>query len=325
MPSEFREIRVRITTHQTDQRLDRYLACQIKGLSRSRIQTLIDEGLVTLDGKPVKPSYLVKWGDEVLVRIPGPEPSPLVPEPIPLDVHYEDEHLIVVEKPAGIVVHPAHGHPSGTLVNALLYHCQDLQGIGGTLRPGLVHRIDKDTSGLLVVAKTERALNGLARQFKQKKAERIYRALAWGHPQPPEGRIEAPLGRSRRDRKLFGVVTGGKEAATRYRTLEKFELFSLLELQLETGRTHQIRIHLQHAGHPVLGDPQYGGRNRRLGPLNTSQRRFVAELFDLLPRQALHAGLLGFVHPVTGQTLRFESDFPEDIRKVLERLQNVGG
>ncbi len=319
--SEYREIRVRIKTHQPDQRLDSYLARQIGNLSRSRIQALIEKGLVTLNGKPVKASHLVKWDEEVLIRIPGPKPSPLTPEPIDLDIRYEDEHLIVVNKPAGLVVHPAYGHPSGTLVNALLYHCRDLPGIGGELRPGLVHRIDKDTSGLLVVAKTEQALEGLAKQFKKKTAERTYRAIAWGHLTPPEGRIEAPLGRSRRNRKLFGVVTGGKEAATRYRTLEQFELFSLLELQLETGRTHQIRIHLQHAGHPVLGDPQYGGRNRRLGPLSTAQRRFVAELFDLLPRQALHAGVLGFVHPITGHTLRFESEFPEDIANVLGRLR----
>jgi len=318
---EYHEIKLTIKTNQTDQRLDSYLARQIGNLSRSRIRKLMDEGLVTLDGKIVKPSYLVSMNEEVVLRLPGPEPSPLTPEDIPLDVRYEDEYLIVVNKPAGMVVHPAHGHPSGTLVNALLYHCQDLAGIGGEYRPGLVHRIDKDTSGLLVVAKEERTLAGLAKQFKKKTTERIYNAIAWGDVQPPQGRIDAPLGRMKRDRKLFDVVKGGKEAATRYRVLERFKLFSLLELQLETGRTHQIRIHLKHAGHPILGDPQYGGRNRRLGPLTTAQRNFVAEIFEILPRQALHAGILGFIHPKTGETLRFESEYPEDMRQVMEKLR----
>jgi 23S rRNA pseudouridine1911/1915/1917 synthase len=321
MDDEFREIWITIKTHHADQRLDSYLARQIGGLTRSRIQKLFEAGQVTVDGKTVKPSHLVKWGEKATIRIPGPKPSPLSPEPIPLDVRYEDHDLLVVDKPAGMVVHPALGHPSGTLVNALLHHCRDLEGIGGELRPGLVHRIDKDTSGLLVVAKTEPALSGLAKQFKKKTTERVYRAIIWGHLKPPLGRIEASLGRLKRDRKLFGVVPGGKEAATRYRTLERFELFSLAELQLETGRTHQIRIHMRHAGHPVLGDPQYGGRNRRLGPLTTRQRQFVAELFEILPRQALHAAVLGFIHPTTGEALYFESEFPDDIEEVLKRLR----
>ncbi len=323
IPDEFREIRLTIKTHLED-RLDVYLARQVGGLSRSRIRALMDGGLVTLDGKQVKPSYIVNWGEEVIIRQPGPEPSPLTAEDLPLDIRYEDEYLIVVNKAAGMVVHPAHGHPSGTLVNALLHHCEDLPGIGGELRPGLVHRIDKDTSGLLVVAKTEKALAGLAKQFKKKTTERIYKAIAWGHPQPSEGRIDAPLGRDKRDRKIFDVVQGGKQAATRYKALERFKLFTLIELQLETGRTHQIRIHMRHNGHPLLGDPQYGGRNRKLGPLTNSQRHFVAELFEILPRQALHAALLGFIHPVTGETIRCESDFPEDMAMVLEKLRAEG-
>jgi len=325
MSSDYREIRLRITSHEAGLRLDRYLARQVAHLSRSRIQALMESGLITLNGAPVKPSHAVKHGEAVLIRLPGPEPSPLEPEAMPLDIQFEDEHLVVLNKSAGMVVHPAHGHRSGTLVNALLYHCRDLQGIGGVERPGLVHRIDKDTSGLLVVAKSERALAGLAKQFKEKTAERKYRAIVWGHLRPSEGRIEASLGRSPRDRKQFAVVAGGKEAATRYKTLETFELFSLLELQLETGRTHQIRIHMQHAGHPVFGDPQYGGRNRRLGALTTSQRAFVAQLFDILPRQALHAAVLGFVHPINRETLRFESDFPDDIGEVLMRLRRDEG
>jgi 23S rRNA pseudouridine1911/1915/1917 synthase len=319
--SEYREIRLTIKTNLPDQRLDTYLAKQIGNLSRSRIKSLMDIGLITLNGKQVKPSYLVRWGEEVVVYVPGPAPSPLTPEDIPLDVRYEDQHLIVINKPAGMVVHPAKGHPSGTLVNALLHHCRDLAGIGGELRPGLVHRIDKETSGLLVIAKDDKTLAGLAKQFKKKKTERTYRAIAWGYFDPPEGRIEAPLGRTQKDRKLFGVVPGGKEASTRYKTLEWFELFSLLELQLETGRTHQIRIHLKHAGHPVFGDPQYGGRNRRLGPLTTRQRAFVAELFKTLPRQALHAAVLGFLHPITGHSMYFKSEFPEDIQLVLDRIR----
>ncbi|TKJ40472.1 RNA pseudouridine synthase [candidate division LCP-89 bacterium B3_LCP] len=321
-PTDFREIQLTIKTHQTDQRLDSYLAKQIGNLSRSRIRKLIDGDLITINDERAKPSHLVKWGEEVIVRIPGPKPSPLTAEAIPLDICYEDSHLIVVNKPAGMVVHPAYGHPSGTLVNALLYHCQDLAGIGGEMRPGLVHRIDKDTSGLLVVAKTEQTLSGLSKQFKKKTSERLYKAIVWGHLQPPEGRVDAPLGRSPRDRKIFSVVQSGKTAATKYWTLERFELFSLLQLQLETGRTHQIRIHMLHAGHPVLGDPQYGGRNRRLGPLTSAQRRFVAEIFEILPRQALHAAVLSFIHPATGETLRFESEFPEDIQQVLQLIRS---
>lgn len=360
MSSEFREIKLRIASQEAGLRLDRYLARQMAGISRTRIQALMDAGLITIAGQAVKPSRPVKNNEEVVIRIPGPEPSPLTPEEIPLDVRYEDAYLIVIDKPAGLVVHPAHGHPSGTLVNAILWHLSSAGsppfleesplsplkkggitsagivvpplikgGQGGfvegetadVIRPGLVHRLDKDTSGLLVVAKDERTLSGLAKQFKEKTAERKYRALVWGHLKPAEGRIEAPLGRSPRDRKLFGVVEGGKEAATRYRTLERFELFSLLELQLETGRTHQIRIHMHHAGHPVFGDPQYGGRNRRLGALTTAQRAFVAKLLEILPRQALHAGVLGFKHPATGEFLRFESDYPEDFRQVLEMVR----
>ncbi len=363
MSPDFREIHLKISTHEAALRLDLYLARQVAHLSRTRIQALLEAGLITLNGFQVKPSHPVKDGEEVLIRIPGPEPSPLSPENIPLDIHYEDEHLIIINKPAGLVVHPAHGHPSGTLVNAVLYHVLSphpsdtplikggrgdqstprpspegaasatpsplIEGgmggdllAGGSVRPGLVHRLDKDTSGLLVVAKDEKTLAGLARQFKEKTAERKYRALVWGHLRPEEGRIEAPLGRSRRDRKLFDVVTGGKEAATRYVTLNKFQLFSLVELQLETGRTHQIRIHLQHAHHPVFGDPQYGGRNRRLGVLTSSQRAFAAQLLEMLPRQALHAGILGFTHPITGQNLLFESDFPQDIQAVMDLLRS---
>jgi 23S rRNA pseudouridine1911/1915/1917 synthase len=321
MPDDFHEITLRITTQQTDQRLDKYLAHQIGNLSRSRIKALLDEGLITLDDKPVKASHLVKHGEIVLIRLPGPKPSPLLPEDIPLEVHYEDDHLIVINKPAGMVVHPAYGHSSGTLVNGLLHHCRNLPGIGGELRPGLVHRLDKDTSGLLVVAKSERALEGLAKQFKKKTTERLYRCLAWGSPQPPEGRIDEPLGRSKSNRKLFDVIEGGKEAATRYRTLDRFDFLSLLEMQLETGRTHQIRIHLHHIGHPVFGDPQYGGRNRRLGALSSGQRKMAAELFEMLPRQALHAATLGFIHPKSGEKLSFSCDFPEDIQKVLEKVR----
>lgn len=319
-----KEIRLRVTTNEPNMRLDRYLTRQVAGLSRTRIQTLLEMELITLNGKKVKASYPVKSGEEIIIKIPAPAPSPLTPEPIPLDIQFEDEHLIVIHKPAGMVVHPAHGHPVGTLVNALLHHCSNLAGIGGTVRPGLVHRIDKDTSGLLVVAKDEKTLAGLAKQFKQKTVERKYRAIVWGHPKPQEGRITAPLGRSKRDRKLFTVTLDGKEAATRYKTLEKFEFLSLLELQLETGRTHQIRIHMQHANHPVFGDPQYGGRNRRLGALSTAQRTLAARLFEILPRQALHAGSLGFLHPITGRYMRFECDFPEDIQKVLAILHDAG-
>ena len=299
-------------------------------LSRSRVQALIRSGALRIDGATVRdPGHRVKPGERIEVALPEPEAAEPSPEPIPLAVVHEDEHLIVVDKPVGLVVHPAAGHVSGTLVNALLAHCGDsLSGIGGVRRPGIVHRLDKDTSGLLVVAKTDAAHHGLAAQFeahgRDGRLARRYLALAWGVPGRPAGRIEASLDRSRHDRTEMAVVReGGREAVTHW-TLEQpladakgQPVASLLQLTLETGRTHQIRVHLAHIGHPVMGDPVYGvGFRTRASRLGEAARAAL----DALPGQALHAAVLGFEHPATGERLLFESDPPASFNRLLATL-----
>jgi 23S rRNA pseudouridine1911/1915/1917 synthase len=315
------------------QRLDRVLTGLLPDMSRSRLQALLSEGRIEMDGHTATDaSRKVKGGEKVSVTVPPPVDSRIEAQDIPLDIVYEDEHLIVVNKPAGLVVHPAPGSPDKTLVNALLAHCGDsLLGIGGEKRPGIVHRIDKDTSGLMVAAKTEKAHAGLAAQFKAHTLERVYTAIVWGQLMPPEGTITGNIGRDPRNRKRMAVVThGGKEAVTHYRTLAWYgarygdpsaPAATLVECRLETGRTHQIRVHLSNAGHPLLGDPLYGQKTRH-------QRKLPAEILapvQALSRQALHAGVLGFRHPVTDQTLKFQAEIPSDMKaviRVLEKLQN---
>jgi 23S rRNA pseudouridine1911/1915/1917 synthase len=311
-------------------RLDKVLSAALVGVTRSRIQALVRGGQVTLDGRTVRePGRRVKPGERYELVLPEPEPSLPEPENIPLTIVYEDRHLIVVDKPAGLVVHPAAGHASGTLVNALLAHCGDsLSGIGGVRRPGIVHRLDKDTSGLLVVAKTDAAHQGLAEQFaahgRDGRLERRYLAFVWGVPARPAGAIEAPLARGLRSRTKMAVARSGRgrRAVTHYRIKESYEadgraLASLLVLELETGRTHQIRVHMAHLGHPVLGDPVYASgfsaSARRLSP---SARSAV----ENLRRQALHAAEIGFVHPVTGKRLSFTSALPPDLEAVHRAL-----
>jgi 23S rRNA pseudouridine1911/1915/1917 synthase len=305
-------------------RLDKALAALLPALSRSRLQALIQAGHVHLDGaKPViDVSHRVRAGDVVTLAIPEPESATPEGQEIPLDVVYEDEHLIVINKPAGLVVHPAPGNPDRTLVNALIAHCgESLSGIGGVKRPGIVHRLDKDTSGLMVVAKTDEAHAGLAEAFAARRIERAYEAVVWGAPTPPAGRIEGAIGRDARNRKKMAVVTrGGKSAVTNYRTLERFgDIAALVECRLETGRTHQIRVHMTQMGHPLVGDPLYGrSRRRRISGLPAP----VAAALTGFPRQALHARLIGFDHPVTGRHLKFESECPSDIqdlKRVLHR------
>lgn len=289
-------------------RLDAYLAAQEElGLSRSRIKGLIDQGLVTVNGQKRKASQPLAPGDEIRVTVPDPEPLELAPEEIPLDVVYEDEDVLVINKQRGLVVHPAAGHWSGTLVNAVLDHVDDWEGIGGKLRPGIVHRLDKDTTGLLVVAKNEGAMESLTEQMREHKAVRIYWALVHGNEQLPDaGRIEAPIGRHPRDRKKMAVNTkNGREAVTRFRVLERYKGYSLVECRLETGRTHQIRVHMAYIGHPVVADPLYGPRKAHLG----------------MPPQALHARQLGFYHPRTGEWVEFTAEPPADMMAVIERLR----
>lgn len=312
-------------------RIDRWLAQRIAELSRARIKDLIDTGHVTRGRETIRDaSFRVKSGDTVTVTVPPAAPAAVAGEAIDLAIVYEDDQVIVVDKPAGLVVHPAAGHASGTLVNALIAHCGDsLSGIGGVKRPGIVHRLDKDTSGLLVIAKTDLAHQSLAEQFKSHgedgRLRRVYRALVWGRPERVSGVIDAPLTRSSANRTKIAVAKGdgGRRAVTHYKVLETFpgeskpDAVSLLELELETGRTHQIRVHLAHIGHPVLGDDVYGaGFRTRISVLPEAARRAL----EALGRQALHAAVLGFEHPKRHRPVTFESKIPKDIQSVIDAL-----
>jgi 23S rRNA pseudouridine1911/1915/1917 synthase len=310
-------------------RLDRFLALKVDGQSRTRLKQLILAGEVSVNGRTIKdPEHRVKPGDEFTVRVPPPEKARPAAEKIPLDVVFEDKDIIVIDKPAGLVVHPAPGNRSGTLVNALIAHCgKSLSGIGGERRPGIVHRLDKETSGLLVVAKNDRAHRSLAAQFadhgKSGGLQRRYLALVWGLPSPLQGTIDQPIGRDPRARVKMSVRSGGRHALTRYKVRKIFKgrdgkpLVSLLECELETGRTHQIRVHLAKIGHPLLGDETYGkGFQSRASLLSTGAKRALQEL----GRQALHAYLLGFEHPVSRKCLRFESKPPESLAKLVTAL-----
>ncbi len=296
-------------------RLDKALA-EVADLSRERIKALIAEGKVEVDGRAATSARTkVQAGSSFFIHLPPPSDPQACPQDIPIAVTYEDEHLIVVDKPAGMVVHPAAGNPDGTLVNALLHHCRgQLSGIGGVARPGIVHRIDKDTSGLLVVAKSDAAHEGLAKQFADHSLERAYLAVCGGHPMPPSGTVDARLGRSDRDRKKMAVLPDdskrGKHAVTHFTTLERLDHCSLIECRLETGRTHQVRVHLASIGHALIGDPVYGRTPAALRPV------IKALGFE---RQALHAARLGFIHPVTGNALSFSSDLPADMRELIDQ------
>lgn len=303
-------------------RLDIFLSGQNLDLTRSRIQKLIEAGQILVNGSSAKASHKVKSGEKITIEIPPPRESKILPENIPLDIIYEDDDLLVVNKKAGMVVHPAAGNYSETLVNALLYHCKNLSGIGGVLRPGIVHRLDKGTSGLLVVAKNDLAHSKLSEQLKDKTLYREYIALVCGHLPTKQGSIQAPIGRSLKDRKKM-VVTKikSKEAWTEFKVLKSFNLCDLLQLKLKTGRTHQIRVHLSYLGHPVLGDPEYGGRAKWVSALSVNKRKMAQELLNLINRQALHAFKIGFVHPQRNQYLEFESPIPVDISKVITFLE----
>ncbi len=317
-----RQINITLPADTRPERLDRALAGLVPDLSRTRLKALIEAGQVRqtgLGGDVVvrEPSMRVEAGQNFAIIIPNPQPASPAAQPIDLTILYEDEHLIVIDKPAGLVVHPAPGNQDLTLVNALLAHCgESLTGIGGVLRPGIVHRLDKDTSGVLVAAKSQRAHAGLTEQFARRTVSRSYLAVTWAAPNPAAGTIEAPIGRSPTNRKKMAVVArGGKAALTRYRTLRRYAggAAALLECRLGTGRTHQIRVHLAHVGHALLGDPVYG-RPRRGDP-------GVAEAAARLGRQALHANSLGFVHPITGAALSFTSEPPGELRALLASLE----
>ncbi len=295
-----------------DERLDRYLSRTL-GLSRTRIARLVDEGHVRVDGVVPRKSDPVAEGQTIEVLVPAPEPIDVEAEALPIDVVYEDPFLMVVNKPAGMVVHPGPGHPRGTLVNALLHHTTDLSGIGGALRPGIVHRLDRDTSGLLVVAKTDEAHRGLSDALRRREVRRLYRAASWGHLDDERRTVDAPVGRHPGNRKRMAVVAGGRRAITRIRVTERWVAADLLDVALGTGRTHQIRVHLAHLGHPVLGDAVYGsGWERGIGG---DSRLWARELARRVPRQFLHAWRLAFVHPVRRDEMRFEAPLPDDLER----------
>jgi 23S rRNA pseudouridine1911/1915/1917 synthase len=304
------------------ERIDIYLTHHVENATRSKVQRAIREGKVFVDGAAVRPSHQVAPGQVIRFTLPSPPPQDAKPEDIPIDVVYEDDELIVVNKPAGMVVHPAHGNYTGTLVNALLHHCSRLSGLNDPeIRPGIVHRLDKETSGLMVAAKNDAAHAFLARQFARRTIRREYQAIVWGTFKDREGLIEADLGRSKSDRKKMAVVEGGKPAATEYTVLERFPYLSLVRLKLRTGRTHQIRVHLAHIHHPVFGDPTYNGRHIVAGPGSPRQKAEVQKLLDLIHRQALHARTIGFVHPVTREEIFFDSPIPADMQAVLDLLR----
>jgi 23S rRNA pseudouridine1911/1915/1917 synthase len=321
MSTDFREFIV--VPNKAKERLDVYLTREITHHSRSYVQHLIREGLVTIDGRPVKANHSVRPNEVIRVCIPPPVASDLQPEAIPLDICYEDEYLLVVNKAAGMVVHPACGNFTGTLVNAVLYHCGKLSTVNGAVRPGIVHRLDKNTSGLIVIAKDNFTNRKLAEQFTNRTIQREYRALVWGHPRPESGRIDTYLARHPQDRKRIAVTTNpsGKRAITNFEVLEKFTFLTYLRLKLETGRTHQIRVHLNYLGHPVFGDETYDGRQKMVLRLNQKDRQFALELLKLTPFQALHALTLGFVHPFKATFMSFRSDLSVNFQLLLQKLQ----
>lgn len=306
-------------------RIDKFLMNRIENATRNKIQQAAKDGNIHVNGEPVKQNYKVKAFDQIKVLFEHPPHEYLLtPEDIPLDIVYEDDTLLVVNKPAGMVVHPGHGNYSGTLINALIYHFDNLP-LNSNERPGLVHRIDKDTSGLLVIAKTENALNHLSKQFFDKTSEREYIALVWGNVEEDEGTVEGHIGRHPKNRLQMAVFPegdNGKEAVTHYKVLERLGYVTLISCKLETGRTHQIRVHMKHIGHTLFNDERYGGERILKGTTFTKYKQFVSNCFKTLPRQALHAKTLGFEHPVTGEFMRFNSEIPQDMEECIEKWRN---
>jgi 23S rRNA pseudouridine1911/1915/1917 synthase len=305
-----------VVTDPSRSRLDAFLAGHFPDLSRNRVTQLLGEGRVRVNGAPARKSYRPAVGDIIELEIPAPAPSAVAAEDIPLQVVHEDDDLLVIDKPAGLVVHPAPGHGSGTLVNALLHHATGLSGIGGVLRPGIVHRLDKDTSGLMLVAKHDVAHRALAGALKRREIRRIYLAVAWGHLSADTQDVDAPLGRSRGDRKRMAVLPDGRRAVTRFRRLSRWRAADLLQAELETGRTHQIRVHLAHIGHPVVGDRLYGGGASR--GISGPDRGWAAQFDKRVHRQFLHAAELHFRHPRMGDLMTFRSPLPQDLAEAAE-------
>ena len=316
--------RLTVSQEGEGERLDSYLASRVPDVSRVAFRRLIEDGCVTVNGSASRPSHKVKAGELIQYAIPPPKPTRLQAEELALDVVYEDEDLIVVNKPKGMVVHPAPGTARGTLVNALLAHCKGLSVVGGIERPGIVHRLDKDTSGLMVVAKNDTAHHALQKQIQARTAERKYLALVWGNPRFEEAVVDAPIGRHPVDRKKMAVVESptrrSRVAMTDFRVLERFGSFALIEARLQTGRTHQVRVHSAYAGHPVVGDPVYSGKRRlQAGPKESVAA--INRLIDALQGQALHAYYLSFEHPRSGKRLEFTVSMPEEMEELVRHLR----
>lgn len=330
MEELFEHHRIVVDKGQQAMRIDKYLVNRLVNTSRSKIQAATDAGNILVNEKAVKSNYKIKPEEVISIVLPHPpRDTEILPEDIPLNVVFEDEHILVINKNAGLVVHPGVGNYNGTLINALYYYYRDLPLFQtGDMRPGLVHRLDKNTSGILLIAKTELALNRLARQFYDRTTSRKYLALVWGSLDEDEGRIDGHIGRDPKDRKkmtVFSDGSQGKPAVTHYKLLERLGYLSLVECQLETGRTHQIRVHFKHIRHPLFNDETYGGDQILKGTTFTKYKQFVQNCFQVLPRHALHAKSLGFMHPATGEKMFFDSDLPEDITRVIEKWRRYTG
>jgi 23S rRNA pseudouridine1911/1915/1917 synthase len=323
----FEHYRFKADPGQSMVRIDKFLFTRIENTSRTRIQNAANAGNILVNNNPVKPSYRIKPDDVVQIVLPNPPREiELIPQDIPINIVYEDDDVVVVNKEAGMVVHPGYGNYTGTLVNALMWHFQDLPLFSsGELRPGLVHRIDKNTSGILVVAKNELSLNRLSKQFYDRTTDRKYIALVWGTPEPPSGTITGNVGRSIRDRKVMQVFpdgSQGKSAVTHYSLIEDLGYISMVECKLETGRTHQIRVHFSHIRHPLFNDEEYGGDQILKGTTFSKYQQFVKNCFKILPRQALHAKSLAFDHPISRKRLSFDSELPADMQNVIQKWRS---
>jgi 23S rRNA pseudouridine1911/1915/1917 synthase len=321
-------LEISVDPGQSSMRLDKYLSHHLKNISRNRIQNAIDADSVKVNGASAKTSYKVKPNDKIVLSLVRSSkiPKEVLPEDIPLNIVYEDEDVLIVNKAQEMVVHPGHGNHTGTLVNALVYHFGNLPTAkNGHIRPGLVHRIDKGTSGLLVIAKNEFAMQFLAKQFADHTTERTYYALIWGEPKEPNGTVNAHIGRAFKDRRISDVFPGGeygKEAITHYEVLKSMRYVSLIKCNLETGRTHQIRAHMKYLGHPLFNDAPYGGDRILRGEIFSKFKQFVDNCFQIIPRQALHAKSLGFIHPTTKEWMQFDSELPDDFKAVLDKWEH---
>jgi len=312
---------ISVPENKKPERIDKFLSRQIGVLSRSQVKRLITESEVLVDGKPVRPSHLVDSGESIRVTIPGPAPVAAEPEEIPLNIIFEDESIIVLDKQAGIVVHPARGNLHGTLVNGLLHYSSTLSSVGGPFRPGIVHRLDKGTSGLLIIAKNDQVHASISNMFMARKIKKEYTAVVWGKMPNKNGEISYAVGRNKKDRTKMTVDENGKSAVTRFTVKAEMDFTSLVNLLPVTGRTHQLRVHLSHTGNQIFGDKEYGGRGRMAGMVTPERRKVAVKALDLISRQALHASRLTMVHPVTGKEVVFDSPLPDDIKSVLTALE----